>query len=395
MKDTWKKYACLAYFCNLEPYFPDKVVTYLSDEANKDVLSMFVGYWCADFYSEEEIERNAEVAKLYGKYIIDNYGLEALISCKAGDYVNEWLGYLGIPYSYEDPYAELLDTFAYSEGDGYRLIIETDQNLEIYATPPHRDGNDVFLLRQFLYESHQMIDEFLNRVMREAPDYYETIRHNLFHEKVRVYFDRTLLSAQGGVTMNSEIRNDSYLVFSHEICHVLLPAEINTSHLWRYDGFADYACYIIGYLSDATTMSWVRQVLEEAMEDALENKSKYPEWYLDYLEKVQRALDDENATYGDFQRVEAQVEVQLGADSEYFTSLYDSYTYNYADIDKEENTQLSYRTAAFFVQYLIDKYSLNSFFQYSIDNVSFEEAFGTSFSEALKTWQEEFLQDMD
>ncbi|MBE5861665.1 MAG: hypothetical protein E7295_02305 [Lachnospiraceae bacterium] len=27
--------------------------------------------------------------------------------------------------------------------------------------------------------------------------------------------------------------------------------------------------------------------------------------------------------------------------------------------------------------------------------VSFEEAFGTSFSEALKTWQEEFLQDMD
>ena len=115
----------------------------------------------------------------------------------------------------------------------------------------------------------------------------------------------------------------------------------------------------------------------------------------DYLEKVQRALDDENATYGDFQRVEAQVEVQLGADSEYFTSLYDSYSYNYADIDKEENTQLSYRTAAFFVQYLIDKYSLNSFFQYSIDNVSFEEAFGTSFSEALKTWQEEFLQDVD
>lgn len=384
MKDTWKKYACFSYYCDSLPN-ANSVKVFLSDESNKDVLSMFVGYWCPDFVSEEEMERNAEVAEVYGKFIIDHYGLDELLSCAARDHMKEWLIELGLPYSFEDKYAQLLDCFTYSEEAEYKLIIKTDQNLEFYAMPPQEDGSDVFLLRQFLYESHEMVDDLLHYIEREAPDYYERARNNLLSANERIYFDHTLLSALGGVTMSSEIRLGSYLTFAHEICHVIVPTVSDTAHQWRYEGFANYAGYARGNMSIDVLLS----IEKEYLKDASANMQEYSDLYREYLEKLQKILYMEDCTYMDLLKLSAQTEMHPDY-SEYFYSITDSYAATYYPIDDEENSKLSYSTATFFVQYLIENYSLHNFLQYCYDDVSFEEAFGTSFAEALETWKQEF-----
>ena len=319
---------------------------------------------------------------------MDSLLLTIMVSCAARDHVNEWLIELGLPYSFEDNYAQLLDSFTYSEETEYKLIIKTDQNLEFYATPPQDDGNDVFLLRQFLYESHEMVDDLLRYIEREAPDYYERAKNNLLTANERIYFDHTLLSALGGVTMNSEIRLKSYLTFAHEICHVIVPTVSDTAHQWRYEGFADYA----GYVNDVMSIDVLLSINKEYLKEASANMHEYSDLYRKYLEELQKILYTEGCTYVDLLKLSAQTEMHPDY-SKYFYSITDSYAAAYYHISDEENSKLSYSTAPFFVQYLIDNYSLNNFLQYCYDDVSFEEAFGTSFSEAFEAWKREFSTD--
>ena len=176
--DLWKKYASYAYYCGEQPDV-DLVRSFLTGESDKDVLSLFPGYFSTYYVEEDEIHLNKNVAEAYGAYIIDNYGVEELINCSAQDHMNDWLVFMGADYEFTDDYSDLLKQFRYTESSRYAMIVENDYNIKFLVLPSPCEGKTVFLLRQILCEAYEAVDHVLDLIEAKAPDYYSRAYDNL------------------------------------------------------------------------------------------------------------------------------------------------------------------------------------------------------------------------
>ncbi|MBP5653343.1 MAG: hypothetical protein J6X17_08020, partial [Lachnospiraceae bacterium] len=390
VRDLWKKYAIVAFLADEEPD-SEAVISFLADADNRDVLSMFPAYFSSYFKTDEEIETDMEIAQLYGRFILDNYGLDELKTCVAGDHINEWLSSLGAGYSFFDEYAELLDRFEYLEAERCAFAVATDQNIVYYITPPEYEEKDVILLREFLCQNYTGVNSILTYIKDEAPQYWQRAYDKLMSgPSLNVFLDDMMNT--GGYYNGADyaIHLGSYYPFLHEFCHHIVQPG-GTSHSWSYEGFGTYAQLmksnvVFSYKGVKETLEDYKKRLD-CGEDFSDNNVK--EKYRRYIEKYGVPDSDEDFDGVAFQRIAAQIETEeqmAGAD---IFSVYDAYTSK--RIQRKENDELSYDQAIFFVEYLIDNYSLPVFLNYSYENVSFTEAFGTTFDEAITAWREAFL----
>lgn len=68
---------------------------YYEDKNHHLALTLFEGYFCKAFASENDIGIAVKTAVCFGRYIIDNYGISALCNASLTDYRGEWLVALG------------------------------------------------------------------------------------------------------------------------------------------------------------------------------------------------------------------------------------------------------------------------------------------------------------
>jgi hypothetical protein len=382
--EIWKKYAIYGYLYK-ETESSEGLKEYLSDADNRDILSMFIGYFIPEYNTMEEIGVNVSIAKLYGKYIIDECGLDELLSCDASDYINEWLGSMGLTFSYEDEYKDILKQFNYTEDKGYNLVAQTDLEVSFYMAPPKEDGSNVYLSRQVLAETYVALNEILNYIKEYAPEYYQKSKANLIG--VNVFFDRPVYSVTGGgyYPAEKEVRVSRYIDVVHELCHAILPN--SNAHQWRNEGFAEYASKIVSKLSI------YRDKVEKDYHTIEENAIFINEEYTEYRDEIIECIETGDYDIERYKRISAKVLIKMREDGAPVESVYDNYVAQYTDVPKEENVDLSYDEAMFFVEYLIKKYNLSKFLEYCCNENTFEEAFGVNFESAIQRWREEFAGD--
>ncbi|MBQ3911600.1 MAG: hypothetical protein II694_01340 [Lachnospiraceae bacterium] len=170
-REVWKKYACFTWLTREVPD-ADDVRSFLRDERHKSVLSMFSAYFFTVSRTEEEVRLSKSIAELFGKYIIDNYGLEVLLNCSSDEYINEWLSSLGITYKVaEGSFTEMMEHYIPREeakihiyGEMHGLEEYYDVEIEIWSWFYAKGCRDLFI------EYPYYTAEFLNLWMKAEDD---------------------------------------------------------------------------------------------------------------------------------------------------------------------------------------------------------------------------------
>ncbi len=397
IKDQWKKYAIYAYLYE-EPLDTESVLPFLSDEENKDVLSMFPAYFSTYYKTDEEIEVNANIARLYGRFIIKKYGVDELVNCLAKDHINEWLESIGIPYTFTDEYAEVLDKPIYNEDRNSAFMVETNYNIRIYCVPSPTEGDDVFLLRKFIYDAYVNVEKIMNTIKEDTPEYYETAYKNLTSDNIKVIFreDNKSCYDQGTIYLGS------YVALPHEVCHSIIPANRRGAQRWSEEGFGNYMSFIIcgvPYGDKEEKKEFIDEVLEKGrdyyIEKTIYNIPIIYDLIAEYTEKCGVPESAEDVDLFEYLKCETRIltEYQMQGYN-VIDSVADSYGYMGGRLAmEEENSEISYNQAAFFDEYLIENYSLTNFLAFAYDDKTFEEAFGAPFDEELNKWRNEFVNE--
>ena len=100
---------------------------YYEDKNHHLALTLFEGYFCKAFASENDNGIAFKTAVCFGRYIIDNYGISALCNASLTDYRGEWLAALGIknPFTIEYDLSWLNGARYSVKFFSYPLVIET------------------------------------------------------------------------------------------------------------------------------------------------------------------------------------------------------------------------------------------------------------------------------
>lgn len=398
-KDIWKKYAYYAYLYD-EIVDVDKVGKIINDAETKDILSMFPAYFSTYFYSDAQINENSMVAKAYGKYIINTYGFAKLYECKANEYTSDWLISIGENITYQDPYADLFNEFTYEENDFTKsLIIKTDQNISFFCTPPALEGNNVKLLRSFLFEAHNTVEKIFEKVSKEAPTYWGNVKDKLTSSDLRIFFDLELDNIEGYYEKN-EIHLNNYSAFHHEVCHYLFSDSHSNkkTQFWKEEGLANYCMFI---MNDISTYKYgQKENHDKYIENGRDHYSEditrlvYYDSIILYSEKYGRIEQDSDYKIKEFEKIRAQVESIWQNEGRETYSIAKAYESIGTDTGNSEDSRLTYSQATFFVEYLINNYSLENYLKFYFEDATFEEAFGKSFDEIYECWKNDFLKDV-
>ena len=140
-----------------------------------DRLSMFISYFTEPFASAEESALAQQTATAITRYILEHYGIDALVGKDDIAYKQEWLQSIGVDRIYSDPYAQVLQDYRFTKANGYALVATTSLNHRFYLQPVE-DMQTAKDVRIFLYEAAAYSQSLLDLFREEAPDYYKTVK---------------------------------------------------------------------------------------------------------------------------------------------------------------------------------------------------------------------------
>ncbi len=253
--ESWKRIAAVDYVYSERDGLGDTFTEGLG-------LTLFEGYFNDAFADEETQVLAANTAKRFGRYVIEEYGIEAFLDCGVEEYRNEWLISLGKEGRYQLPFdLSWLDGARYSERFlQFPLTIECkNQTYCLDAITSSRSSS--------AFDTPELVLTHLSNGIKGMEEIVE-------HVRAQAEGANTRLSLRYGESIAYEISDRRatgadvekgvvYLAdpseFVHETVHMLTLDAYPRDGLWLAEGVAEY------YSRD---VSGVRSDIEYRMYDS-------------------------------------------------------------------------------------------------------------------------------
>ena len=228
-EEEWKRYGLCFYYFESDELSQEDMKLVL--ENGGDALSLFPLYFDTNYVSEEEKNTVIKIAGLITQYIINNYGIETFIVCKASDFINEWLKTIGSGLTYTDPFAQNLQDYQFEEHLYYSLVAISERGEYLYLQPVANYLDSAYKVRRFLSEYIEGTGIILAYIQKEAPVSYQILTSRR-PPKVEIYFDETVRS----YATRTQIHLRTTVEVFHELIHVWFYSK--TIDSWLREGIA-------------------------------------------------------------------------------------------------------------------------------------------------------------
>lgn len=358
-----------------------------------DSLSMFISYFTEPFASVEEIDLAQQTATAITRYILEHYGIDALVGKDDIAYKQEWLQSIGVDRIYSDPYAQVLQDYRFTKANGYALVATTSLNHRFYLQPVE-DMQTAKDVRIFLYEAAAYSQSLLDLFREEAPDYYKTVKSR-WEGQLNIF-----CNTGGGSYVQPTARKVKLQLsyaYMHELTHILHPTPKNiryATEILPYEGLCEYVSSLFPFYSN-TRMCYEDVLCKyqhtgdaagEGKSPNADNRKYWARVTEIYLANAAMPASIEEMDMALF--IHAQVLAPMRYAEELKNSIWSSPLLR---LDSDGFTSFQ---AGSFTGYLIRQSSLNTYLDYCAGIKTFEQAFGLSYEEAKENWYTYVEKDM-
>lgn len=358
-----------------------------------DRLSMFISYFTEPFVSAEESALAQQTATAITRYILEHYGIDALVGKDDIAYKQEWLQSIGVDRIYSDPYAQVLQDYRFTKANGYALVATTSLNHRFYLQPVE-DMQTAKDVRIFLYEAAAYSQSLLDLFQEEAPDYYKTVKSR-WEGQLNIF-----CNTGGGSYVQPTARKVKLQLsyaYMHELTHILHPTPKNiryATEILPYEGLCEYVSSLFPFYSN-TRMCYEDVLCKyqhtgdaagEGKSPNADNRKYWARVTEIYLANAAMPASIEEMDMALF--IHAQVLAPMRYAEELKNSIWSSPLLR---LDSDGFTSFQ---AGSFTGYLIRQSSLNTYLDYCAGVKTFEQAFGLSYEEAKENWYTYVEKDM-
>lgn len=358
-----------------------------------DRLSMFISYFTEPFASAEESALAQQTATAITRYILEHYGIDALVGKDDIAYKQEWLQSIGVDRIYSDPYAQVLQDYRFTKANGYALVAITSLNHRFYLQPVE-DMQTARDVRIFLYEAAAYSQSLLDLFQEEAPDYYKIVKSR-WEGQLNIF-----CNTGGGSYVQPTARKVKLQLsyaYMHELTHILHPTPKNiryATEILPYEGLCEYVSSLFPFYSN-TRMCYEDVLCKyqhtgdaagEGKSSNADNRKYWARVTEIYLANAEMPASIEEMDMALF--IHAQVLAPMRYAEELKNSIWSSPLLR---LDSDGFTSFQ---AGSFTGYLIRQSSLNTYLDYCAGVKTFEQAFGLSFEKAKENWYTYVEKDM-
>lgn len=359
-----------------------------AEDAHDDMLSLFSAYFVSDFATAEELHMAEQTATALTAYIMEQHGKSAVMSANAEDYVPEWLASLGIDRPYDDPYAGVLEGYAYTHNQFYPLIATSPKG-DVFKLKPLFDMHTPSQVRLALSDLELAVDAILAGVQQDAPAWYPVLRKN-YEGPITYEFGEN-----DGISItyfdNRRVTVGSAETLIHETTHMMAPCKFGRisryMDQWKTEGIAEYLthAYYQGRLTQEAALAQMQPDFISQAEEKAEARAFY-----ERLRRIYQrcAPQPETAACVDltlFWRAAVLAKEELGMQRQSVVNVHSGA--GAPSLDAVNGNELSYAEAEWLASYLINRSSLSTFLHYCMDEgISFEDAFSMSYEDAKADW---------
>ena len=351
---------------------------YYSTKHDSNILSLFAGYFCEDFATQEELQVAKDTAAALAKYVIENYGMKSFLSGVTAEQKQAWLLSIGATEVYANEDEESFKDYTYSYSKEYPLIVTTVQAV-FYLRKIPGDVETVEQVMRVLRETEKCIIGMKQFIKDNAPQSYELIKETI-DEPIHYYFQAYPINGRDGLASEygKKVKLSATWAIPHETAHILIPAQ-GSSSTWRYEGIAEYLSYTIAPDARDREVSY-----SEFLQMAGTEHSKFAKLMLRYyLTHAQYPKSADEFDLANFQRAIAAITLA------YPDLNIDSLGIKFKEPVKEFKQEdpgngLTYPQAHLLISYLIDQYSLDAVLEFCLNDSAFEDDFGRSYEEILE-----------
>lgn len=222
--------------------------SYYENNEDELLLTLFQGYFNKKFASEKIIEIANMTAAHLGKYILDNYGLNDLMSASLTDYRSDWLKNNNINATFNTSCdLSWLNGAVYSEKFlQYPLVIETD-NRAFYLDSFHHERDSA------TFDTPRTVIEHLSNGYTGVTEVLEYLRLNSatkniagdiannYDRKIEYYISSHERGTEADVDSGKVYLRDPS-EFIHETMHILTMDKNRVNGAWLAEGLAEFLC---------------------------------------------------------------------------------------------------------------------------------------------------------
>lgn len=358
-----------------------------------DGLSMFISYFTEPFANAEEIVLARQTATAITRYILEHYGIDALVGEDDIAYKQEWLQSIGVDRIYSDPYAQVLQDYRFTQANGYALVATTSLNHRFYLQPVE-DMQTARDVRIFLYEAAAYSQALLDLFREEAPDYYKIVKSR-WEGQLNIF-----CNTGGGSYVQpgaGRVKLQLSYAYMHELTHMLHPTPEDipyATEVWPYEGLCEYVSSLFPFYSN-TRMCYEDVLCKyqhtgdaagEGKSSNADNRKYWARVTEIYLANAEMPASIEEMNMALF------IHAQVLAPMRYAEELKNS-VWSYP-LDRLDSSGFTSFQAGNFTGYLIQQSSLNTYLDFCAGVKTFEHAFGLSFEEAKENWKQYVEKDM-
>lgn len=358
----------------------DRLESYYANAEKPYLLTLSPLYFIEDFADTDTKDLAAQSAQSLTAYILSQNDVKSFLTDENTlDYRSEWLKELGVTVDTErisSPEAVHLSSVPMISDHKAPLIIEEHNfllNLKSVDWMPTADDASFFVV-----DFYQSVKKLFSYLKENAPKHYETLQQPDYRQISVIILDddaRSYATPDGREAIVSA-QKDAL----HEFTHCVIPAIDATEKRWLCEGLTTYlSAPFISYEAAPELVD------PFANEDEI---AKLPQKYLEPIEKI--AARYKQVTGHDISEV-YQTETPfylicqaIGYEATFHPETFKDISLPMASMSVDKRVgvssgyvgnQLSYVQSLVYVQYLVDKYGLDTIIEAEMDNNAYRELF--------------------
>ncbi|MCH5198270.1 MAG: hypothetical protein J1E34_05115 [Oscillospiraceae bacterium] len=370
--------------CEVDDDLGVRLRAHLEQGEDDYILSLFPGYFLADFAGEDTRELVSQSAQALTEYILSKTDFSAFLS--EGDKVNyrtDWLDSIGLPadidYLWGDA-AGYVGRLNFMESKDFPLIL-TGETFTHYLQETNWlvSADNAY---QFMLDFYGGLAQLYTRLESDAPEFYSEMRQDENkHFHIKLYSSDYSTSSRTASDATAVVLDWGDAL--HEAVHLLIPTSITGDvATWLNEGLAEYLSVpYLSYWSDSR--DYVSRRVDSFATDV--NVSRMTELQLQLKADVEEAFEKlnsrnisqvyemEQTAYLVYRAVGWALLQNPGkyASIPQFASVADHIGFK----SSYPGNRLSYGEAMVFVDYLAQQYGLDAIIKADMDMQSYRELF--------------------
>ncbi len=348
---------------------------------NVSILSMFPVFFSETFSDEDTLKVTKSTAAALTKYMVGKLGFEEFLKTEElVKYSKEWCESLGLDVSAMVLPENDLSLIKYGSSDKYPVVLEYD-NITFYLKPVDwiTTAQEAYIAFEYMLRDYQM---FWKELEQNNPQVYAMIKDD---KNVPIWVYIKNADGVSYTDSDKQIYLDNMHAWIHEMVHIVLYPE---DHNWYYEGLTEFLTQEkYGALRYATKDAW--QVLTNPESFGFQpEEEKFYEYVASYytqykpLPKSVEELDFLSFVLAVGKTVFSYPDLEtslLMANVSVSENIYHAATEGkgYRDgLVSGVGNSLTYPEATVVIEYLADKYGMETVIAVAQDITLFEKTFG-------------------